>query len=166
MRKPHDAHPAFVEISRQLTPDEAKIVTLFEHNTNFPVIKIEKLHKIERDGQMRDVRSWVYRHFSLLGYKAGCQFPEATPRYLDNICRLGLANIPSGGLGSDVSTMTPDAHIPLYDHPEFLKIFEQSTPPDKPVSSNKVLRVTDLGKQFVRACLTDDIHMRQPRVNK
>lgn len=39
------AHPAFVEIIKQLTPDEAKLVSLFIHPMAFPIITVRWEYK-------------------------------------------------------------------------------------------------------------------------
>ena len=87
------AHPAFVEIIRQLTPDEARLLRLFAQPRPFPLLNVRREVRvetaIERGG--RD----VLVHFSLLGWEAGCEFPDMTPAYIDNLCRLGLTEVPT-----------------------------------------------------------------------
>ena len=84
------AHPAFVEIIKQLTSDEAKIISTFERDSDFPVITIRMGNK--------DGTRYIdyYRNFSLIGINAGCDRLDAIPEYLDNLCRLGICYIPEG----------------------------------------------------------------------
>ncbi|MHB9134305.1 MAG: DUF4393 domain-containing protein [Armatimonadota bacterium] len=79
-------HPSFVEIIRQMTVDEARIMMLFasSHQSNYPVINLYC---------MSDGREWSFRFYSLIGELAGCLHCDATPRYLDNLSRLGLIEI-------------------------------------------------------------------------
>ncbi len=85
----HTAHPAFVEIIRQLTPDEARIISTFSRERFFPVITIRTGPKSNPLSE----ETTILKDFSLIGEDAGCQHPSNTRLYLDNICRLGLAEI-------------------------------------------------------------------------
>lgn len=88
-----DAHPAFAEIIRQLTPDEARLLKIMAHPRALPLLIVRWEYKTEtlqeRGGQD------VLVHFSTLGEEAGCQFPDAVPKYIDNLSRLGLTEVPA-----------------------------------------------------------------------
>ncbi len=74
-----DEHPAFVNIIKQLSSDESKIIKhLYQDNTQ-PMIKI-KIKLGESD---------LLPYFSDIGYIANCQYPQKFPKYLDNLHRLG-----------------------------------------------------------------------------
>lgn len=86
----NDAHPGFVEILKQLTPDEVKIleflpkVGLHEPLVNLGYTVSEKVGHFT-----------IYRHLGTLASDAGCEHPEQLPTYVDNLCRLGLIEVPS-----------------------------------------------------------------------
>ena len=78
-----DAHPAYLEIIKQLCPDEAKILKyLLVHNT-IPIIGIKYTFQNGKAG------------LQLLGFctvaeMANCDFPHNGDQYFDNLIRLGL----------------------------------------------------------------------------
>ncbi len=80
---------------------------------------------------------------------AGCEFEHLTPTYLDNLCRLGLAEIPTfyqyTGLG---------VYDPLEQDPSTQELIKSidSHPDQKSRIDRKGLKVTPLGKQFIQAC--------------
>lgn len=142
------AHPAFVEIIKQLTPDEAKIVGLFIHDMVFPLLDVRRDYKnptLEKSGGF-----FVLVNFSQLGFIAKCEFPHLTPTYIDNLCRLGLAEIPAmfqyTGKG---------VYDPLENAPEIqqLKMTIEQNAEFNCVFNRKGLRVTEMGKQFARICV-------------
>lgn len=144
----HGAHPAFVEIIKQLTPDEAKLVGLFVHDMALPLLNVRWEYKNptpEKTGG-KD----VLVNFSQLGAIAQCEFPQLTPTYIDNLCRLGLAEIPA---------MRQYTEKGVYDHLENAPEVQQQksqieqNPEHKCTIEQKMLRVTELGKQFARICV-------------
>ncbi len=80
-------HPAFLGILRELTADEVRLVSLFQHDGPFPLLNVVARYKF--GGAL----STELRHFSRLGADAGCEFPDRVPLYIDNLCRLGLTEI-------------------------------------------------------------------------
>ena len=92
-------------------------------------------------------------HFSLLGYEADCGFPESTPNYLDNICRLGLAEIPA-----IFQYTSPGVYTELENHPTVLALKEEVEKADRAFRVQmQGLRVTNLGKLFCKACVQQAI---------
>lgn len=82
-------HPSFVEIIKQLTPDEAKILKrLPKKGLCEPLVNIE-IAKSDIDG-----RFVLHNNCGVLGYEAGCEFPDNISLYIDNLIRLSLVNIP------------------------------------------------------------------------
>jgi hypothetical protein len=142
------AHPAFVEIIRQLTSDEARLVRLFIRPRALPLINVRWEYKketpTERGGQ--DLLS----NFSLLGYEAGCQLPDLTPTYINNLCRLGLADIPTF-----LEYTAQGIYDPLENHPTVLALKNRLENDEKRKFEieRKGLQVSALGKQFCKACV-------------
>jgi len=83
------AHPAFAEIMRQLTPDEARI---FEYVAKHELIRIEC--KADKEHQLL---------LDKIATPSGCQFPHLFYRALGNLKRLALVD------GSSVANGSLDA---------------------------------------------------------
>lgn len=144
----HGAHPAFVEIIKQLTPDEAKLVTLFIGERVLPIMNLRWDYKPNDEGTSGG--KTVIVNFSHLGQMAGCQFPQMTPTYLDNLCRLGLTEIPA--IGGYTSKGVYDA---IESDPVIKAVIAELEKNAKIVSvlEKKYLRITELGKQFAAICV-------------
>lgn len=142
------AHPAFVEIIRQLTPDEAKLVSLFLRNMPFPLLNVRREYKGGIAGKQggRD----VLVNFSLLGEIAGCEFSHLVPAYIDNLCRLGLAQVPPM-----FAYTAPGIYDPLEQSQVVMAIKAQieRNPEHVAKVDRGGLRVTELGKQFAHVCV-------------
>ena len=144
----HGAHPAFVEIIKQLTPDEAKLVGLFIQDVALPLLNVRWEYKDptpEKNGGKE-----VLVNFSLLGVITGCEFPQLTPTYIDNLCRLGLAEVPAM-----LEYTGKGVYDTLENAPEVQqqKIQIEQNPELKVRIERKALRVTEFGKQFARICV-------------
>ena len=143
------AHPAFVDIIKQLTPDEAKLVKLFTFPMALPLLDVRLDYKTQTEDKSGGYE--IMMNFSQLGEIAACEFPALTPTYIDNLCRLGLAEIPS---------MFQYTGKGVYDALENSEIIKQAklnneNSPDFNLTINrKGLRVTQLGRQFVAICVT------------
>ncbi len=112
------AHPAFVDIIKQLTPDEAKIVRGFtaSHTIN-PLISIKASSP---NKTISDGHQIVLRNFSQIGQRAGCEHIHLVPAYLDNLVRMGLCEIPEG-----MAYSSDTWYSPLINHPEILSKIEE-----------------------------------------
>lgn len=144
----HNAHPAFVEIIKQLTSDEAKVLSHFQTSKDGAAI-IDII--TPEEGGPPGSFDWRYRNLSLLGIRSNCNFPELTPSYIDNICRLGLAHIPHG------TTLTDKApYMELEKHPSVVSKLEECSKlvSGKPEIERKLLAKTALGRQFDMACVS------------
>jgi hypothetical protein len=161
IRTASGAHPAFVEIIRQLTPDEARIVRLFAYPRPFPLITVRWDYKAQTDTERGGQD--VLLNFSLLGYEAGCEFPQLTPAYIDNLCRLGLAEIPTFFEYTAVGV-----YDPLEKRPEVLAVKESLEANEKwnVTIQRRGLRVTILGKQFCHVCVVSHDQKGLPRKNE
>lgn len=142
------AHPAFVEIIKQLTPDEAKLVALFVGDRVLPIMNLRWDQKPNAEGTTGG--KMVLVNFSHLGQMAGCEFPQMTPTYLDNLCRLGLAEIPAIG-----EYTSKGVYESIESDPEIRAVIAEleKVPTITPILEKKYLRVTELGKQFAAICV-------------
>lgn len=137
------AHPAFVEIIKQLTPDEARVLSLFSEKSTFPIITLQK-QRTEDRGAVNELVN-----FSHLSKHCPLDSPSLVPIYLDNFCRLGLLSIPGGQY-----LIAKDAYDALESDPEILrrkKIIE-SEPGYLAKIVQQAVRTTEFGRQFLNVC--------------
>ena len=83
------AHPAFAEILKQLTPDEAKIIEFLPN-----VGRHEPLADLAYTLSKEKGQFTMARHVGTLAFDAKCEDPDMLPKHIDNLCRLGLTEIP------------------------------------------------------------------------
>jgi hypothetical protein len=89
-------HPAFIEVIRQLTRDELRILAVLDPVEPAPVLSVSS--RLRHGGGSRV----ELRNFSLLGDRAGCRASGRTPAYLDNLARLGLVELRPTRVTDDV----------------------------------------------------------------
>lgn len=146
-----NAHPAFADIIRQLTADEARVLGVLaaEPHRSWPVIHLVG----RRKGDPADKYWVVCRSQSFLDDLACVTYSQSMPTYLDNICRLGLAEMPSTSHVDPVSTY--DA---LVNHPAIQGVLQQvNTAGDGQQESGvqyTLIRLTDFGRQFLTVCIS------------
>jgi len=136
------AHPAFVEIIKQMTPDEAKLMALLLGGGLFPVMTVQARRA---EGGSKD----ALVNLSLLGNEANLEHRHLTPTYLDNLCRLGLIEIPDGqsytdkdvygALEKSSEAISSKAHIESLSHTCYFK--------------HGLVKTTTMGKQFGKICV-------------
>jgi len=76
-------HPGFVEIIKQLTPDEAKILRYINIHNTIPTLTLR--YENDNGGGIN-----IINNFSNIGEIAKCEHPYETAKYFDNLARLGL----------------------------------------------------------------------------
>lgn len=103
------AHPSFVDIVKQLTSDEAKIIKLLDNNMSKAFVNL-RAYDPENNHYTEPLQ-----HFSVLPKLAGCEHPELGPSYLVNLRRLGLIDISS----TAYSTL-PNSYEPILECEEIL----------------------------------------------
>ena len=145
-----DAHPSFVEIIRQLTPDEGRVINLFTgveatgSPRDFPLLNVVS-HL--REGGFEQVLA----RFTLLGTQAGC-VAELPTSSIDNLSRLGLIAI-----RHDQRVASAAAYEPLERHPTVRDAMElaASRPGARAEIQHGLVEVTDFGFRFALACTGD-----------
>lgn len=142
------AHPAFVDIIRQLTPDEARLIGHLSGPAAFPLLDVRWEYKVQTETEQGG--QTVFTNFSLLGEAAACEVPTLTPTYIDNICRLGLAAVPQ------FFRYTRQGYYkPLEQHPT-VRGMKEALEADERIKvrlERKGLVVTPLGRQFCAVCV-------------
>lgn len=140
------SHPSFVEIIKQLSPKDAKILGYFSTTGSEPALRIRN--------DIKDGRGGVdaIRHFTLVGEKTGCSEPHNCSASLDNLQRLGLVNIPD-----DYKLIAEGVYAPLEEHPLIIAEIEKinAIPERKATKHYTTILVTDLGREFINTCVID-----------
>jgi len=150
MNTSENVHPSFVDIIKQLTPDEAKILTAFKQYaiksiyTGVPAITV--VHHGE------DVSVERLRNFSDIAERTGCEKPQLCASYFDNLCRLGILDIIKGRVYG-----VEAAYEQLEQHPTVLSTIEEieSFRNSKAEIVSQAITITEYGKLFVQACVID-----------
>lgn len=95
-------HPGFVEIIKQMSPDEARVMRYMQAHRMVPIIIAS--YKKEPGGQIR-----IVSDFSDIGYKSecGCERPQDIKLYFDNLIRLGLLEKDTMAQFTDQSVYEP-----------------------------------------------------------
>ncbi len=139
-----DAHPSFVEILRQLTPDEARLCKRLSSVAHVPYVDI--LARSKKEGGCFD----YMRHHSIVGYDAACEFTERTPQYLENLSRLGLLEFREGE-----EIASERVYQALLDHlsTRAATVRVSSSGEGKPEIVRGRILPTSFGMQFFRACI-------------
>jgi hypothetical protein len=159
-----EAHPAFVEILRQFTPDEAHLIAYLYQIRNSAIRLISgRLYVATK----RRTTGYPVRHFSLLEQKAGCKYADLAESYIDNLCRLGLVEIfppytvrswEIDDLWSYDQLEEVFKHFCLESFSLMLKaegLEDQEILEVVPSFQRENLRLTSLGIQFCQACIVE-----------
>lgn len=141
-----DAHPSFVEIIKQLSSEEAKLLTALISTEQEPALTIRNNREDNSGGRDQ------FRNFTVLGEKVGVKDYGRIPNYLDNLCRLGLLEIPAS-----YSLIGENTYKHLDEHPVVKAISESIDNEEGRKSElvHKIIIVTGLGRQFINACVKD-----------
>ena len=120
------AHPSFVEIIRQLTPDEAKIVRLLN----------ETKDGIDLSGTSEGL---FERKRTLLAVRAGCEYPDNIQFYIGNLDRLGFI--------SQIQNSTQSKTVNISNGKETITL--------GPLGVQYQPNLLVFGRQFCEACMND-----------
>lgn len=141
-------HPSFVEIIKQLSPDEARILRTIYFKIAVPTITLR--YENEKGGGKN-----IVKDFSIIGEMSKCEKPFETQKYFDNLSRLGLIE------GAEVFSSLTDKSLyePLKSH---AYIIERMKVPQsyilsgfsKPILKESYFSITSFGKSFCSICLT------------
>lgn len=141
-------HPSFVEVIKQLCPDEAKLIKYMAYDRwqgNYPLID---LRKVTVKNQSYNT---LVHNFTDIG-EGVCEYPYSGIRgYVDNLQRLGLIEIPFG-----VALTDEERYISLENHYQIIKIKNVQLPEGFRLEfDRKKLEITDYGWQFINICVKD-----------
>lgn len=137
----NDEHPAFVNIIKQLSSDESKIIKHLYQDNKQPMIKIRI--KLDENGSEGD----LLPYFSDIGYIANCQYPQKFPEYLDNLHRLGIVEVYFDRYLTDEKY-----YEKLKLHPHYPRIKRNGD--NNIVEKKSMYELSEFGKIFCKVCLS------------
>lgn len=136
----NDEHPAFVEIIKQLSSDECRILKTLQHDPKLPIIRL-RLNLESGKGEVD-----IAPYFSDICFKSGCQFPAKFPEYLNNLARLGLVDI-----YQDRYLTNDEYYEELRSHISFPRIIGADK--EKIVEKKSFFELSEFGKKFCNVCI-------------
>lgn len=139
-------HPSFVEVIKQLNPDEAKLLKSFRPSNTvlYPLIDI-RLN--EEGGGHRTIA----RNYGILG-ESICERPNCISQYLENLSRLGLIYIPD-----DLYLTDSSRYEPIEQSSYVLGVRDALSVEDRTRFdlAKKCCYLTNYGVSFMRNCVLD-----------
>ncbi|MEO6520530.1 MAG: DUF4393 domain-containing protein [Mucilaginibacter sp.] len=134
-----EAHPAYVEILKNLSSEEAKLLQSFSLQAAYPAIDVKGL---AGDGTYILYKR-CYNHLNrILNAEKG----KLLPTYIDNLVRLGILETP---LGVELSDQM--AYVPLEVDAELNDLLAMITDQGREVRFVRLtIRLTVFGAQFIR----------------
>lgn len=140
-------HPGFVEIIKQLSPDEAKFLKYMKTQKAIPTIGLKYEYEDYKKGFVE-----MIKEFTNVPSLAGCEKQDNGEQYIDNLVRLGLLARETGNAFTDEARYDPLINDPVfaqYNNEEMAKKygFEKCT------VAKHIVRLTAFGEQFCSICL-------------
>lgn len=138
-------HPSYLEIIKQITPDEAKLLKILSlsNRTSYPLIDV----KIVNADKSYSILAHNFTNLAV----GVCENIDNTYMYLDNLERLKIIDLPS-----NVKIANADIYKPLEEYPEIKETLEQQLPEgSKWEIDYKQFDVTNYGKKFIEICVKD-----------
>jgi hypothetical protein len=153
-RTADSAHPAFVEIVKQLSPDEARILKYIapKYARDFEVIETYRTWtRLDENGDEVTRSALHFGPYSLLGYYAGCGRLRAMPVLIGNLSRLEIMKVE---LPREINKLALEE---LMADPLIARIRDElksSRTKDSDFGYlTGYLALTALGEQFLNACV-------------
>jgi hypothetical protein len=142
-RKASSAHPAFVEVLKQIQSEEANLLKSLLRSQNHPIGQIRRVTK--STGGYNVVCSHVLGIVNLKTKQPAVT--QGLPAMIDNWVRLGLVNV-----SYDAHLTEESRYDWLKDRPEMTALAVEPADSDHKIEwARGVLVVTDFGKQFAKA---------------
>lgn len=141
-----DVHPAFVDIIKQLSPDEARIIdAVGDFKNNFlPLVDVRGAAKTA--DKPSSGHQLLITNFTTVGFDV-VERKENICKYIDNLVRLNIFEIPP-----TYHLVDSNKYLPLEGHP----VLERMVLPFRHIYdisySHKVFVISNLGLSFKRIC--------------
>ena len=136
-----DVHPSFVEIIKQLTPDEAKLLKKMPKNsmTYAPLIDL-RVNLGNGRGHVSTIRNFTNIADDI------CESPQNISSYIYNLNRLGIINVLE-----DIHVVETEKYQPLEHHP-FIEGLRRGIPQLSTIH-RKSYHLTEFGQAFIKTCV-------------
>ena len=142
-------HPSFVDIIKQMCPDEAKLLAnISKKNIVFPIITLQYVYFADGGGVD------VLKNFSSLGEESGCENSENIYIYLENLSRLGFIS-----LLKDEPFAQKELYSKLENHKiiKSLSVIPDQIKKEQGYTSVRIIagrgEITEYGKAFCNICV-------------
>lgn len=139
-----NAHPCFVEIIKQLTADEAKLLKAFISRQTHPMINVRN-NREDNSGGRDEIK-----FFTKLGEKQNLDFPKKCPEYLENLNRLALIVLKENYELVE-ATLYKDLEEDKYIND--VRKFIDAQEGRKSALTKGSIELTNLGSLFMRTCV-------------
>lgn len=138
------AHPAFVEIIKQLDSEDARLVRgVLQSPVAIPIVQI---HRKLKGGTSYNVLIQHLLNLTDSTTRGAIEDPQL-PAMIDNWIRLGLVEV---AYDKHLADLTKYSWV--NERPEFLRLSQEPQPDESKVEYKKgVLQRTELGKRFAKA---------------
>lgn len=137
-------HPAFASMLDQLSTDEARILRLLATQGPQGVIDVYNRQYLPPK------RTRVARNLTMLGRDAGCRIQRRTPVYVQNLQRLGVAEVSD----EPIQNLKRYEVIEAQSHVERARALAK-----RPRTEYKRVQLTDLGVEFCELCFPFDVRV-------
>lgn len=141
--KKWQVHPAFVDIIKQLTPDEAKFIKTLTPNISYnnPLIDVRIKNKENRGGQT------IIYNFTNVGIDK-IDLPQNICSYIENLERLKLIVIPP-----TMCLVDTKLYNPLISHPLIVNSLPKELDEGTEIKYEyKIFCLTNFGANFINIC--------------
>lgn len=138
-------HPSFVDIIKQMTPDEAKLLKVMPRSSKvyLPVVDLKK--SSDDNGGTITIERNIVQDFL---YDV-CESPKNMSTYLENLERLKLIKIPE-----DQFIVEETYYIQIEESTRMNALKSSVLPEGKKyITGRRLLYVTDYGLSFIRCCI-------------
>lgn len=143
----YDVHPAFVDIIKQLTPDEAKLLKSLPPTTmNYhPLVDLRLFTGNDTKGHIT-----VVRNYSNIG-EGICEMPENICTYIDNLDRLKIICVLE-----DIRVTDSSKYVAIEKSESLTYIRENLKIEEKHTFSlnKKSFALTEFGESFIKHCIS------------
>jgi hypothetical protein len=154
-------HPGYIEIIRQISPDEAIILISFLKIKTYPTLFLNHVSKVYEDANPNLVERWLTFKEDRPSYEGiyelylehclGLSLKQSTRArvYIDNLQRLRIVELGHNFSGQE----TDDLRTLMWRH-------SISNPDQKSISvpaRDEYLRMTAFGEAFVAACISEEV---------
>lgn len=144
-------HPAYVEVIKQLQPDEAVILKFMfnqekHRKGHAPIIDITRTDELGDRCSVTEIISDV----NLICEDAGCVSPESSILYLSNLKRIGLLTSSSG------TSFSKEEHEKIFTSDKVKKLFEINSHLQNVTYKSGQFSFTGFGGGFVNTCICDE----------